>query len=503
MRTSTPATALAGVAIVLLAACGSSGEDPSPEPESPVEAPVEEVEAEAPEEAPDEDPVDVGGDPTLVWSYQHDERVDAIAISPDNTTLAVNERAVYTHQLADGFLLDAYPTRTGPRSLAFSPDGDRLGVGIALYGAHVFDTATGEEVATAGEGYDTFLAYAPDGNLLALGNRDGVVSVVGTAEFDVVDTFDPAGADAVSAITFAAAGELLAVTHFDCTVRVWDVDAAAVVHELELETGDGSCGLSAATFAFSPDGEQMVGAVRIDGTQMLRVWSTNDGAIEGEFEVAERVRDLAFSPDGRLLAVAGNAATQIIDVERQQVRFTIDEVAAAGLIARPTSTAFGHDGGHVAFGWSDGTVDVWRLAGAEELVAPPQPVCEPLPLPGDVLFDTGSAVLLAGADASLIELAQRLVDDTPDATLTFVGHTDSRGDAAANLQLSHDRAASVADWFTDWMQANAVDGWTLETEGRGAAELKVDDVDADGRFLEGAGAINRRVEIEIDAPGCP
>jgi len=42
----------------------------------------------------------------------------------------------------------------------------------------------------------------------------------------------------------------------------------------------------------------------------------------------------------------------------------------------------------------------------------------------------------------------------------------------------------------------------LLTDGRGDTELKVVDVGADGQFLSGAGQLNRRVEIEIDAVGC-
>lgn len=86
--------------------------------------------------------------------------------------------------------------------------------------------------------------------------------------------------------------------------------------------------------------------------------------------------------------------------------------------------------------------------------------------------------------------------------LTFIGHTDSRGDAASNQQLSVDRGTAIANWFEAWSDANDTDGWTIEVEGRGDTDLAVADVDADGVFLEAAGALNRRVGITIEAEGC-
>ncbi len=60
----------------------------------------------------------------------------------------------------------------------------------------------------------------------------------------------------------------------------------------------------------------------------------------------------------------------------------------------------------------------------------------------------------------------------------------------------------MAGWFGSWAEATGVDGWTVAVEGRGETELAVQDVDADGVFLEAAGALNRRVEIDIEAEGC-
>ncbi len=96
------------------------------------------------------------------------------------------------------------------------------------------------------------------------------------------------------------------------------------------------------------------------------------------------------------------------------------------------------------------------------------------------------------------EFASDLAAVVGQAVITFIGHTDSRGDAASNLQLSLDRATAVKEWFEEWAKENGADSWELMVGGRGDTELKVDDVDAEGNFREEAGKLNRGVKIEIE-----
>ena len=109
------------------------------------------------------------------------------------------------------------------------------------------------------------------------------------------------------------------------------------------------------------------------------------------------------------------------------------------------------------------------------------------------------AELKQEAFVELEALAEELYANFTKATMTFVGHTDSRGDAQSNLQLSIDRAQAIKDWFQDWADEKGDLEWTLLVDGKGDSELKVQDEDVDGNFLNDAGALNRRVEIEIDA----
>ena len=63
---------------------------------------------------------------------------------------------------------------------------------------------------------------------------------------------------------------------------------------------------------------------------------------------------------------------------------------------------------------------------------------------GDVLFASGKAQLVEGGRSSLEEVVD-LLQTEPDKKIRVEGHTDSQGDAEANLQLSAQRADAVRE----------------------------------------------------------
>ncbi len=514
-RTSTRRLLALGASLALtaglLASCGNDDDaaSPSEEPTTTESTTTTSAETTTTElQAPD-------GDPELVWVIEANEEaaereyVSSLVVGPEGDTLYSGHfQAVRVRHVADGELVEVFLVDHAAESLAFTPDGDQLAVGLGVYGVSVHDSATGDEVLRLGSGYNHRAAVSSDGATLATGDRDGDVILWSLPDGTETATLaDPAPGGgpmdrAVVGMDWHPGGDQLAVTHWDCSVNVWDTVAGAIIAELELSSGDGSCGMATTMLRYSPDAEQLAGALQDEDSQtVIRFWGLEAFDAEFDVPVAERVRDLDFSPDGSLLAVGSRLETSVIDVKAQSVLHTFDqEIVGTG--PQPSTIAFTLDGGHVAVGWNDGRLELWRLPGAEELVAPEREACDPVPVPGDVLFDTGSAALRSEADSVLAELAEQLADSFPDATLTFVGHTDSQGSAAANQELSLDRATSTRDWFATWAADNSIEGWTLEIDGRGDTQLRVPDVNADGDFLADAGALNRRVEILIDAPDC-
>lgn len=513
-------TAFALVGALILAGCNGSDDQVDVAPPEPAQEQAAQPEApEAPEAEPEaEEPVEPAGDPELLWSVAYEGRIDRVAMHPNGELVAIAEDATYLLQLADGTLVDAVVYESlgvgMPDDLSYTSDGAFLLAGLHVR-LIVISGPDGEILLDLPGGFEGRVAITADSTLLATADRNGQVRLwdvtadPADATFEVSEraVLPPPGAtgplaDGVATMAFHPDGDVLVVQHNDSIVRMWDVASQTQLGQFEV---DGES-FQVPLVRISPDGSMVAASVRIDGDQRIRVWPsgvlTNASADPiADFEVLTRVRDLSWSPDGAMLAVASRLGTTIWDPVAGELIYTFDEQFDATASEQPLVVQFTPDGGHVLITRGTGVVELWRLPGADPLAVPERIVCEPIPVPGDVLFDTGSAELRSAADDVLEVLASELADTYQDVTFTFVGHTDSRGDAAANLRLSLARAESVRDWFANWAQDNGVD-WDLQVDGRGETELKVADVDANGQFLAGAGQLNRRVEIEIDAEGC-
>ena len=106
-----------------------------------------------------------------------------------------------------------------------------------------------------------------------------------------------------------------------------------------------------------------------------------------------------------------------------------------------------------------------------------------------VLFKTDSATLLPESDAVLIAVATVLKDHPELTKIRVEGHTDNRGQAQYNKELSARRAASVVRWLT----GHGIDKGRLVSKGFGM-DKPIDTNNTDEGRLN-----NRRVEFHIEA----
>ena len=104
-------------------------------------------------------------------------------------------------------------------------------------------------------------------------------------------------------------------------------------------------------------------------------------------------------------------------------------------------------------------------------------------------FKTGSAEILAGSYV-LLDRAVKVLQDYPDVNLEISGHTDSRGKADYNRDLSQRRADSVKTYFVQRGIASA----RLQSIGYGLTRPIADNKTSSGR------ATNRRTEFRLINP---
>ena len=103
---------------------------------------------------------------------------------------------------------------------------------------------------------------------------------------------------------------------------------------------------------------------------------------------------------------------------------------------------------------------------------------------GDVLFSSGQAMLVEGGRSSLEEVVD-LLQTEPNKKIRVEGHTDSSGDAEANLLLSEQRAQAVLEALVSM----GVESDRISSLGMGEDFPIASNEDEEGR------ARNRRVDV--------
>ncbi|WP_010520399.1 OmpA family protein [Aquimarina agarivorans] len=105
-----------------------------------------------------------------------------------------------------------------------------------------------------------------------------------------------------------------------------------------------------------------------------------------------------------------------------------------------------------------------------------------------IYFDTGKSAINSKSEETLKRL-QKILGDYPDTNISITGHTDSSGAEAYNLQLSKNRAESVANY----LKTHGLDPMRFSVQWFGETMPKYDNSTPEGRSK------NRRVELGIVA----
>jgi WD40 repeat protein len=305
-------------------------------------------------------------------------RNDSFAFAPDGKLLALHraDGVIQLWDVAERKKLrqigePAAPTQpvkfvvalgNSPRqmNLAFSPDGKALATGCNGAGIRVFEVATGKELGPQGEGHAaavtslavsrngrtlttrargdalrqwdlatgklvrevrvpenaTCAALAPDASLLAAG-EGSAVALYDTTTGQKLRQLDGEQMG-ISALAFAPDGKTLAVRGSQPrAMRLWDVATGKALRILQDEANAAAAnavvynnvaGALTAEMAFSPDGRFLAAAGE---KNQLGLWDTTTGTRLREFQLggAQAVKRFAFSADGRSLAAVNQDGT--------------------------------------------------------------------------------------------------------------------------------------------------------------------------------------------------
>lgn len=213
-------------------------------------------------------------------------------------------------------------------------------------------------------------------------SQRGQIVIWNTNTWKAIKTFDAQSLGGAHAMKYSPNGKILAVCGYDNSIRFYgyngkgDAFDGSMFQEIDSWlTPSFSC----TTLDFYSDRDPATGRcvstlLAAGGRQTACVWDVVNGAELGEFPLvnkaggaARRVRAVAFSPDGKRLAVAGDADQIMIwDIATSQVAATVElsnrVVGEAGGVSRRIFSMTFTDADTLATGDSVNDVILWNLA---------------------------------------------------------------------------------------------------------------------------------------------
>jgi WD40 repeat protein len=238
------------------------------------------------------------------------------------------------------------PPRLGD-VIAISPDGSRIAAGCLFQGTRVWDANSGEVLGDYPEatpvGVSWGIDFSPDSSKLLIRGDNGTTRLFDLSTHRQLSELKHGSY--FSRVLYSDDGSRCGIATEEA--GAWLLDGATGLTVKQLPHPD-----SVEDLLFSPQGGVLATTSK---DRTLRIWSMLDGALLWQLP---RTGSAAFSPDGQLLATAGESATSVWRIQRDNVGFKSE--LATVIPSSAATMAFSPDGQRLGT-LSEGEFRVWRL----------------------------------------------------------------------------------------------------------------------------------------------
>ncbi|MBK5290156.1 MAG: WD40 repeat domain-containing protein [Acidobacteriia bacterium] len=268
----------------------------------------------------------------------------------ETITTLCRDNHIRTWEVATGKLVSAKPVTAGTTLLSATRAAERPAHGTV----RIWDLTAGAQLRLINGAPNGRTVMSGNGKQLAVANaNERKVRLVNLETGEQRHALED-GIGGAAELVFSPDGEFLVSANYDNDVRVWKTRSGELVRKVEDLTG--------AMFAgeFTPDGKQLVMA-GLDET--VYIWDANSFSPARTFKGhGETISALAISPDGRTLVTGG------FDVitTRNPVKVAFWDMTTGKIIRtvksphRVVSLAFSPDGKWVAMTAGEKEINLWK-----------------------------------------------------------------------------------------------------------------------------------------------
>lgn len=364
----------------------------------------------------------LNSDTSRTLAPAHEGAVNEVRFSADGSRIASvsDDDSAHIWDASNATLLKRYPLPADARTLGFSPDGTRFGVGSADGNVSIWSDDSDEPTHTLAHNSGIARLLFVDAERLLVATTDQRIYLWSLSDSQIQRVFRAHSA-LIKGMALHPDGRSFISGGLDGSAYWWRIDSDVQTQTYRI----GGHTTPPHTAAYSPDGALLVS---VDADARILMWDTTRGRVLRRYDYASgahisAVNAVAFLPDGTQF-LTGGADGRLLRWDAANADSVLQDYSAHS--APITALAVNADGTRALSGTDSGELFVWDFSSADSAHTPLTAENAPQGGIGTLALSSSGTlgVSAAGAQAALWdlqtgEIRHTFVHDAPILALAF------------------------------------------------------------------------------------